>query len=251
MYEYSRHVFGSKDSPTCANYALQQAGKDFKDEFPKASEMIERNFYMDDLVKSVSNIQDAQKHYRQIVSVKSKSWFALKKWASNKPEVLEKIPEEDCAVSDFDSLDSEHETSSIIGLEWIILKDILRACIGSDRQIPEHVTQRTILSFVSSVFDPLGLLAPFTMRMRILLKSIWIQYGQRWDESVSNEERACFLAWATELTSMRQVKLNRHYFISLPGHMELHIFSDASLEAMAIVAYIRYQQKTGAKYRSF
>ena len=109
------------------------------------------------------------------------------------------------------------------------------------------MTQRTILSFVSSVFDPLGLLAPFTMRMRILLKSIWIQYGQRWDESVSNEERACFLAWATELTSMRQVKLNRHYFMSLPGHMELHIFSDASLEAMAIVAYIRYQQKTGSE----
>ena len=43
------------------------------------------------------------------------------------------------------------------------------------------MTQRTILSFVSSVFDPLGLLAPFTMRVRILLKSIWIQYGQRWD----------------------------------------------------------------------
>ena len=204
VYEYNRHVFGSKDSPTCANYALQQAGKDFKDEFPKASEMIERNFYMDDLVKSVSNIQEAQEHYRQIVSVMSKSGFALKKWASNKHEVLEAIPEEDCAVSDIVSLDSELETSSILGLEWIISKDILRACRGSDRQMPEHVTQRTILSFVSSVFDPLGLLAPFTMRMRILLKSIWIQYGQRWDESVSNEERACFLAWATELTSMRE-----------------------------------------------
>ena len=132
VYEYSRHVFGSKDSPTCANYALQQAGKDFKDEFPKASEMIERNFYMDDLVKSVSNIQDAQEHYRQIVSVMSKSGFALKKWASNKPEVLERIPEEDCAVSDIVSLDSEHETSSILGLEWIISKDILR---GSDVEV--------------------------------------------------------------------------------------------------------------------
>ena len=46
---------------------------------------------MDDLVKSVSNIQDAQEHYKQIVSVMSKSGFALKKWASNKPEVLEKF----------------------------------------------------------------------------------------------------------------------------------------------------------------
>ena len=28
VYQYVRHIFGSKDSPTCANYALQQTARD-------------------------------------------------------------------------------------------------------------------------------------------------------------------------------------------------------------------------------
>ena len=34
VYQYMRHVFGSKDSPTCANYALQRTGHDNCDKFP-------------------------------------------------------------------------------------------------------------------------------------------------------------------------------------------------------------------------
>ena len=35
------------------------------------------------------------------------------------------------------------------------------------------VTQRTVLSFISSVIPPIGLVAPYTVRARLLLKFIW------------------------------------------------------------------------------
>ena len=35
-YEYTRHIFGAKDSPTCANYALQRTAMDNEEEFPVA-----------------------------------------------------------------------------------------------------------------------------------------------------------------------------------------------------------------------
>ena len=31
VYEFNRHVFGAKSSPTCANYGFQQGGRDNKD----------------------------------------------------------------------------------------------------------------------------------------------------------------------------------------------------------------------------
>ena len=31
VYEYNRHVFGAKRSPTCANYGFQQEGRDNKE----------------------------------------------------------------------------------------------------------------------------------------------------------------------------------------------------------------------------
>ena len=37
IYEYTRHVFGTKSSPTCANYRFQQGGQDKKVELPEAS----------------------------------------------------------------------------------------------------------------------------------------------------------------------------------------------------------------------
>ena len=43
-----RHFFGSKDSPTCANYALQRTGCDNYDKFPKAAQDFLAKFYMDD-----------------------------------------------------------------------------------------------------------------------------------------------------------------------------------------------------------
>ena len=58
IFEYNRHVFGAKSSPTCVNYGFQQCGRENKSEFPVAAATIDRNFYMDDLVKSVDTTQE-------------------------------------------------------------------------------------------------------------------------------------------------------------------------------------------------
>ena len=48
VYQYVRHIFVSKDSPTCANYALKRTGSDNQDRFPEAAKSVRRNFYKDD-----------------------------------------------------------------------------------------------------------------------------------------------------------------------------------------------------------
>ena len=80
VYEYTRHVFGAKSSPTCANYALQQTGRDNKDFYPLASKAIERNFYMDDFAKSVDTEEEAIELYNQLKTALIKGGFNLTKW---------------------------------------------------------------------------------------------------------------------------------------------------------------------------
>ena len=46
-YQYNRHIFGAKSSPTCANYALQQCAKLFEMEHLIASQLVMDNFYVD------------------------------------------------------------------------------------------------------------------------------------------------------------------------------------------------------------
>ena len=79
IYEYQRHVFGAKSSPTCANYALKRVAIDNEDEFPIAAKTIQNNSYMDDFIKSVETPEEAIKVFKQLQPLLSKHGFELKK----------------------------------------------------------------------------------------------------------------------------------------------------------------------------
>ena len=106
-------------------------------------------------------------------------------------------------------LNAEPTSSSISGLEWKIDQDCLQVCRGPNKECPSELTQRVVLSFVSSVFDPMGIFAPFTMRMRKLLKSIWIHHGQSWDEMLNEEVKQIFMDWINETQTILETFLPR------------------------------------------
>ena len=133
---------------------------------------------MDDPVKRVDTPQQAIDCYRQLVETLKRSGFALKKWASNCREVTENIPREKHLEANEVMLNAEPSSSSILSLKWKMDQDCLQVCRGPNKECPSEVTQRVVLSTVYSVFDSMGIFAPFTMRMRMLLKSLWIHHGQ-------------------------------------------------------------------------
>ena len=92
IYEYQRHVFGAKSSPTCANFALKRVGLDNEEMYPIASKAIQNNFYMDDFIKSVETPEEAIEVFRQLRHLPSQHGFQLTKWMSNSDEVCKAIP---------------------------------------------------------------------------------------------------------------------------------------------------------------
>ena len=113
IYEYTKHVFGAKSSPTCANYGFQRGGRDDKIEIPEASSTIDRSFYKDDLVKSDDTPQQAIECYRQLVETVKRSGSILKKWASNCPALTENFPPEKRLEANEVMLNAEPTSSSI------------------------------------------------------------------------------------------------------------------------------------------
>ena len=85
--------------------------------------------------------------------------------------------------------------SSILGLNQNVANDSLETP-GPQKKLPSSITEKAVLSHVSSVFDQLGLYSSFTMRMRMLLKSIWRKKNQQWDEEHegNNAEQFTFAA---------------------------------------------------------
>ena len=57
-------------------------------------------------------------------------------------------------------------SSHVLGLKWDHIGDTLVLSRGVNRELKNSITQRTVLSFVSSVFETIGLVAPYTVRAR-------------------------------------------------------------------------------------
>ena len=94
------------------------------------------------------------------------------------------------------------QSSHVFGLKWDHVKDTLVVSRGVGRPLDKALTQRTVLKFVSAVFDPVGLVAPYTVRARLLLKDIWKIIGQSWDEELPEAIKDNFLEWHSSLRAI-------------------------------------------------
>ena len=118
VYEYTEHVFGAKSSPTCANYALHQVARDNAKNDEALVKTVQRNFYMDDFLKSVKTSQEGIDIYNRVREVLSKGGFKLTKWITSDEDVKSQIPEEDRSTKAVKTLEVEPQSSSILGLNW-------------------------------------------------------------------------------------------------------------------------------------
>ena len=79
VFQYSRHIFGAKDSPTCGNYALRRTAVDNQDRYPDAANAVLNNFYMDDYLGSVKISETALILSRSLVELLKLGGFNLTK----------------------------------------------------------------------------------------------------------------------------------------------------------------------------
>ena len=126
-----------------------------------------------------------------------------------------------------------------MGLRWDHAADTLNVSRGVKLKGDRPSTQRTFLSVVSAVFDPLGLVAPFTVQARLLLKEIWRIRGQQWDDPLPDAIRESFADWCVDLPNLEHLVVPRSYFSHLVSEVELHMFGDASQDAFCAVAFLR------------
>ena len=184
VYQYTRHIFGAKESPTCANYALQRTARDNVIQYPEATKAVLENFYMDDYLDSVESPERVLKRSKELVQLLHLGGFKLTKFVSNVPNLADRIDGSPQSTEPKVIASSKEESSHVLGLKWDHNNDTLVVSRGTSSTVTKSLTQRLVLSLVSKVFDPIGLVAPFTVGARLLLKDIWRASGQHWDDEL-------------------------------------------------------------------
>ena len=114
--------------------------------------------------------------------------------------------------------------------------------------MPQPLTKRIILSQVNGVFDPPGLVTPFTVRSMILLRQLWAGENKNlgWDDDVPRVDKDHWQEFFTDLFDVEDLHFDRciRPIDADDNHKPiLIIFSDASEKAYGCCAYIRWRLK--------
>ena len=244
-YEFQRFVFGGCYCPFCAQYVWQQHARDHKDQYPLAAEAVQKNCYMDDLMPSVKSVDEAKTMRKQITELGDKAGFHVRKWISHRPEVIEEIPEQDRAA-EIDLSKAEFPVTKTLGVLWIAKEDkfSFRYSAPPNEFI---LTKRSVLKKTATIFDPLGLLSPFTVRGKLLMQEAWTE-AVTWDEVLPLSLAKKWQTWFGELSDLARIKIPRCLKDSESNdeRMTVHTFTDASEKAYAAAVYARYEFEDGS-----
>ena len=125
VYQYVRQIFGSKDSPTCANYALRRTTTDNKATVPKAARSVLSNIYMDDYLESSLTVDEATRKAKDLVTLLSLGGFKLTKFVSNVPSIPAKLEPGSNAPTEVKEHSNTEGSSHVLGLKRNLSTDTL------------------------------------------------------------------------------------------------------------------------------
>ena len=141
----------------------------------------------------------------------------------------------------------------MLGLEWdtdtdelvFQFDDLVSKCEGLTQ------TKRNLLSVSASIFDPLGLIAPITARIKAIFQLL-CKDKLNWDDVIPPSISSIWNKFSEELKRLLEVRQPRCVFefsIHSKFQIELHGFSDSSIELYCAVVYLRLISKYGMTVR--
>ncbi|XP_067451997.1 uncharacterized protein [Thunnus thynnus] len=127
-----------------------------------------------------------------------------------------------------------------LGLQWCIETETFKFKLKVKEQ--PH-TKQGMLSVISSIYDPLRLVAPLLLPAKLLLQDL-CRKKYNWDDLIPPSYQQKWNKWQTDLEKLADFKINRcikpEDFGKISSAQMCH-FSDASENGYGTVTYLRMQ----------
>jgi len=226
-----RHVvlpFGANCSPFILAAVIQK----LLDAQPSSEvvKLLQRDLYVDNLVTGCSSKEEAVDIYNESRRIMESAQFNLRIWNSNDPQVFRAI----CP----DGVYAEPPTTKVLGLLWDTKEDRMYIPSVQLSQFSSPTsTKRDVAKGIASIFDPMGLLSPVTIRGKLLIKQLWIEKHE-WDKPLPEPLIIKWTALCRDLEEATSYNIKRCYLPSANPVRILHVFVDASKAAYGASVYV-------------
>ena len=161
-YQMNVHLIGWSSSLSCPNFALQKDANEVEKIVGADTADVLKSFYVNNCLCSEESVDLAVERMHGVHCACAYGGFNLAKFLSNNKVVLESIPEEACAheVRSLELGNNYYRIKRALSIQWGIESDMSSFRINIKEQL---LTLRGILSNISSIYNPLGIAAPFLL----------------------------------------------------------------------------------------
>ena len=245
IYQFQRHVFGNAGSPCVAVFVLKEHAKQSQKSAPAAVDTLLHSTLIDDVLDSVETEEEAIKLLQDVRRIIQQAGMQLAKIHTNSARVRGSVPAELLAAGVLD-LSAAGLAPALHGLKTLGLayrpeRDEFYFTMPSPPS--QQWSKREVLKLFPRLFDPLGLLLPFSIRARMYFSAL-ARKKITWDEKLPHS--SYWEDWLADLRLLTHFQVPRSVQATCPGQAELHIFADASQEAYAAVSYLVVHSPKGA-----
>ena len=214
-------LFGATCSPFLLNQTIRYHLTNHED--PLAVSFL-NNFYVDNFMKVYDHEEELVLQQPRLSQIMADANMPLGEWASNSNLVPSTMPDD----------------VKVLGMNWNTTNDTLSVPFPKDITLflnsnPPHLTKRKVVSLLATVFDPLNLLAPLTIKGKLFIQTLWKE-DSSWDRKLSDNHRQLFINLLKEYQGLAYITVPRH--CKLNPRDKLHVFVDASKQAYGACAYV-------------
>ena len=232
--QFCRVLFGAAPLPFLFQATVQyHFGKSASNSDCVAKDLKE-SMYVDNVVTGVTDDKQAVHYYTHSRELLATAGMNLRQWTTNSKVLKQKVKENNSGAPDI---------VKVLVLVWSAEKDTLSLRIKNfieDVKKLKRLTKRTVFSVAASIFDPLGMVEPFTVKAKILMQELW-KHNLTWDEDLPSDLRLQWTSWMEDIKCQSKVSNPRQYFALNGSNLQLHVFCDSSPKAYGAVAYLRIE----------
>jgi len=195
IYVITRVNMGDKPAGAIGTEALYLTADMARSTHPNVAQLIRTSTYVDDIVTSEESTEAAEKLIADTDNVLQIADFEVKSWTIGKDGSVE-----------------ETEVK-LLGFHRNTTKDIItfRSIINFSKKVrgPVCLTRRMVLEQTMRIYDPFGILSPFTLQAKILLREIWVD-KLGWDELLPYEQKQKWEEFFSQIFHLAYLRYDRY-----------------------------------------
>ncbi|GFW82581.1 integrase catalytic domain-containing protein [Trichonephila clavipes] len=247
VYRFKRVMFGVNVSPFLLSATIKHHIENYREQYPAATEMLDTCLYVDDVISGADDISQALKVSKDAETIMKNASMKLRKWNSNDQTLMRTWEKEGLETHPrHPDNSSKIPSSKVLGIPWDVVHDYFTIDVKGLLQLDtsKPITKRIVLQSAGKIYDTVGFLSPYTIRLKCLLQELWLR-KLSWDDELPPDIHAVWSQWWLELPFLSELKIPRKILDSSgdSSEVQIHTFSDASQKAYGAAAFLRVKHK--------